>query len=74
MLFILRSFILYVVEEPKLGFQKHQRKSAFFEWSKTCIVRVDGDGEGPSISLNFKHCNIQHVLTPNMVSLVVDGH
>ena len=46
------------MEEPKLGTQKQERKSAFFESSKTLIVRmggwVDGDQKGRSILLNFK--------------------
>ena len=32
--------ILYVIEKPKLSFQKHARKAAFFETSKTFIVRM----------------------------------
>ena len=34
--------ILYVIEKPKLNFQKHKRGSAFFETSKTFIVRMGG--------------------------------
>ena len=34
--------ILYVIEKPKLNFQKHERGSAFFETSKTFIVRMGG--------------------------------
>ena len=31
--------IFYVIGEPKLGFQKHERKSTFFEILKTFIPR-----------------------------------
>ena len=47
----------------KIDVQKHQRKSAFLEVSKTFIVRVVGgwvggwtvDSLGPSIFLNFTY-------------------
>ena len=46
--------ILYLIEKPKLNFQKHERGSAFFETSKTFIVRMGGwlggDQNNPSIS------------------------
>ena len=48
---------LYCIGERKLGFQKHQRKSTFFELPKTFVVRmggwVDGDKKCPSIFLKF---------------------
>ena len=34
--------ILYVIEKPKLNFQKHERGSVFFETLKTLIVRMGG--------------------------------
>ena len=50
---------LYVTGEQKFGFQKHERKMAFFENSKTFIVRmgcgwVGVDQKGPSIFANFQ--------------------
>ena len=64
-------------EKPKSDFQKHPRESAFFETSKTFIVRmggwVGGDQKGPSIFLIFKYNNKKTVLILNMVLKVVYG-
>ena len=73
--------ILYVVGEPKLGFQKYEGISAFFEISKTFIVRmggwmggwVSGDQKGPSIFLIFRYIDKQCLVITNMVSKSVYG-
>ena len=38
--------ILYCIGERKWGFQKHQRKSTFFESPKNFIVRMGGWVDG----------------------------
>ena len=69
---------LYATGERKLRFQKHIRKSTFFEMPKTFIVRmggwVGGGKKGPSIFLKFEYSNKQDVLIPNLASKVVYGY
>ena len=69
---------LYCIGERKWGFQKHQRKSTFFESPKNFIVRmggwVGGDILGPLIFLKIVYNNKQDVLILNMASKVVYGH
>ena len=73
---------LYCTGERKWGFQKHQRKSTFFESPKNFIVRmggwvggwVGGDILGPLIFLKIGYNNKQDVLIPNMASKVVYGY
>ena len=58
-----------------MGFQKYRRGSAFFEISKTFIVRmgglVGGDQTTPSIFPISGHLNKHDVLIPNMASKIV---
>ena len=65
---------LYCIGERKWGFQKHQRKSTFFESPKNFIVRMGGNILGPLIFLEIEYNNKQDVLIPNMASKVVYGH
>ena len=67
-------YILYTIDERKLGFQKHQRKSAFFDMSKTFIAwmvgwvggLVVGDKKKASfIFLKFGYSNKKDVLIRN---------
>ena len=62
-----------------MGFQKYRRGSAFFEISKTFIVRmgglvgrlVGGDQTTPSIFPTSGHLNKHDVLISNMASKIV---
>ena len=61
-------------EKLIFNFQKHKRESAFFETSKTFIVRAGGDQKGPSILLKIAYSNKQSPLVPNMASKIVCGN
>ena len=69
----LKVFPIYIaLVNGNGGFQKHQRKSTFFEPPKNFIVRmggwVGGDILGPLIFLKIAYYNKQDVLIPNMAS------
>ena len=67
---------LYCIGERKLGFQKHERKSAFFESPKTFIFRVGG--WWMAIKGVHRLCSNFGITTskliPNLASKVIYGY
>ena len=59
--------ILYVIEKPKLNFQKHERASAFFVTKKTFIVRYNVTNCGTYyVTFSFTYrvtCSVTYCLT-----------